>query len=67
LNRQKGHWEVVIIELGSPNYAKVRAKMMDLEGNKVDVTGAIGKGPGYRYFGSKIFIPISKELFDNPP
>jgi pre-mRNA-splicing factor ISY1 len=45
LIRQKGHWEALIIELGSPNYAKVGAKMTDLEGNEVDVPGATGKGP----------------------
>jgi hypothetical protein len=44
LNREKGHWEAPIIELGSPNYAKVGAKMMDLEGNEVDVPSATGKG-----------------------
>jgi hypothetical protein len=45
LIREKGHWEALIVELGSPNYAKVGAKMMDLEGNEVDVPGATDKGP----------------------
>jgi pre-mRNA-splicing factor ISY1 len=67
LNREKGHWEALIVELGSPNYAKVGAKMMDLEGNEVDVPGATGKGPSYRYFGATKFLPILKEIFDKPP
>jgi pre-mRNA-splicing factor ISY1 len=67
LNREKGHWEALTVELGSPNYAKVGAKMMDLEGNEVDVPGAIGKGLGYRYFRATKFLPIPKEIFDNPP
>jgi hypothetical protein len=37
LNKEKGHLETSIIEIGSPNYAKVGAKMIDLEGNKVVV------------------------------
>jgi hypothetical protein len=41
--------------------------MMDLEGNEVDVPGATGKAPGYRYFGAMKFLPILKELFDKPP
>jgi hypothetical protein len=40
---EKGHWEAPTIDLGSPNYAKVGAKMMDLEGNEVYVPGAIAK------------------------
>jgi hypothetical protein len=48
----------LIIELGSPNYAKVGVKMMDLKGNEVDVIGAIGKGPNYRYFRATKFLPI---------
>jgi hypothetical protein len=40
LIRSEGHWEALIVEIGSPNYAKVEAKMMELEGNKVDVLGA---------------------------
>jgi hypothetical protein len=41
--------------------------MIDLEGNEVDVPGATDKDPGYRYFGATKFLPILKELFDNPP
>jgi len=41
--------------------------MTDLEGNEVDVLGAIGKGLGYRYFGTIKFLPILKELFDKVP
>jgi hypothetical protein len=43
MNREKGHSEALTIELCSRNYAKVGAKMMNLEGNEVDVPGAIGK------------------------
>jgi pre-mRNA-splicing factor ISY1 len=46
---------------------KYGAKMMDLEGNEVDVTGDTGKGPGYRYFGAAKFFPKLKEIFYNPP
>jgi len=38
--RKNGHWEALIIDLESPNYAKVWAKMTDLEGNKDDVPSA---------------------------
>jgi hypothetical protein len=55
------------MELGSPNYFKVESKMRDLEENKFDVHGAIGKGPNYRYFWDTKFLPILKEIFDNPP
>ena len=37
LNGEKRSWEAQIVELRSPNYAKVGAKMIDLEGNKVVV------------------------------
>jgi hypothetical protein len=68
LNRAKGHWEALIVELCSPNYAKVGAKVTDLEGTKVDVTNdAIGKVPGSKYFGVMKSVPFLKELFDNPP
>jgi hypothetical protein len=67
LNREKEHWEAPIIELGNPNYAKGGVKMMDLEVNKVDVPSAKCKGPSYRYFGATKFLPIPKEIFDNPP
>jgi hypothetical protein len=46
----KGGWPpistwIMIIELGVVNYAKVEAKMTNLEGNEVDVPGATDKGP----------------------
>jgi hypothetical protein len=67
LNREKGHWEALIVELYSPNYAKVRSKMMDLEGKEIDVPSATGKGLVYRYFRATKFLPIPKELFNKPP
>jgi pre-mRNA-splicing factor ISY1 len=60
LIRSKGHWEAIIVELGRPNYFKVGAKMTNLEGNKVDVLGAIRKGPGYKYFGATKLFPDIK-------
>ena len=65
--KKKGHWEALIIELGGPNYAKLGVKMTNLEGDKIDVSDATGKGPNYRYFGVVKFLPDIKELFDNPP
>ena len=59
-NKEKGHWEASIEELGSPNYAKVGAKMMDLEEKEFDVPGATAKGLSYRYFGATKFLPIPK-------
>jgi hypothetical protein len=41
--------------------------MIDLERNEVDVIGAIGKGPSYRYFRVMKFLPDVKELFNKPP
>jgi hypothetical protein len=67
LNTKKGHWESLIVELGNHNYAKVGAKMIDLEKNEVDVLSATCKGPNYRYFGDKKLLPILKELFYKPP
>jgi hypothetical protein len=64
---EKRHWEDLIIKLGNPNYAKVGVKMMDLEGNEVDVPSATSKGPDYKYLGNMKFLPIPKEIFDNPP
>jgi pre-mRNA-splicing factor ISY1 len=64
---QKGHSETLIVELGGPNYAKVGAKMMDFEGNKVDVHGATSKGFGYRYFWAMKILPDVKEIFNKPP
>jgi hypothetical protein len=67
LNREKRHWKSPIIELGSPNYAKVGAKSMHLEGKEVDMISATTKGLDYRYFGAMKFVPIRKDLFDNSP
>ena len=67
LNKEKGHWEALIVEFGSPNYAKVGANMMKLKVNEVDVSSAIDKGLDYRYFEATKFLPILKELFDKPP
>jgi hypothetical protein len=61
---KKGHWEALIIKLGSPNYDKVGAKMIDLEGNEVDVLGATNKGLSYIYFEAVKFLPDFKEIFD---
>ena len=47
LIREKGHWEVRIIELGGPDYAKSAPRVQDSEGN--EVRGATGKGAGYRF------------------
>ena len=67
LNREKEHWKDQIVELDSPNYAKVGAKMMDLEGKEFDVPGATGKGLGYRYFKAMKLLPIPKEILDKTP
>jgi hypothetical protein len=67
LNREKGNWESSIIELGSPDYAKVRANMKDLKGNEVYVPSATGKGLGYRYFNATQFLPILKYFFNKSP
>jgi hypothetical protein len=56
----KGHWEALIIELGSPNYVKVGAKMMDLEGNVFDM-------PGYKYLEATKFFLDLKEIFEKTP
>jgi hypothetical protein len=40
--------------------------MMNLEGNKFDVSNATGKGTSYRYFGATKFLPIFKNLFVIP-
>jgi hypothetical protein len=66
LNREKGHWEALIVELGSPNYAKVGAKMMDLEGNEVDVLGATNKGLVTDTLGLQNSSPSSKRYLISP-
>jgi hypothetical protein len=67
LNKGKGHWEALIIELRSPNYAKVGAKMTNLEANKVDKPDDTNKGPNYGCCRDRKFIPILKYLFDKSP
>lgn len=47
LIREKGHWEVRIVELGGPDYGKTAPKVTDSEGNELQ--GATGRGSGYRY------------------
>jgi hypothetical protein len=56
----------LIIELGGPNYAKVGAKMIELEGKKVDVPDATERAPIIDTLGLK-FLPDVKEIFDKPP
>ena len=46
LIREKGHWEVRIVELGGPDYAKAAPKVQDSQG--FEIAGATGKGAGYR-------------------
>lgn len=62
LIREKGHWEVRIVELGGPDYGKTAPKVTDSEGN--DLQGATGRGAGYRYFGAAKQLPGVKELFE---
>ena len=45
LIREKGHWEVRIVELGGPDYAKAAPKITDTEGNELQ--GATGRGAGH--------------------
>ena len=46
LIREKGHWEVRIVDLGGPDYAKAAPKVQDSQG--FEIQGATGKGSGYR-------------------
>ncbi|KAK9826190.1 hypothetical protein WJX81_006192 [Elliptochloris bilobata] len=62
LIREKGHWEVRIVELGGPDYAKSAPRVQDSEGN--ESRGATGKGAGYRYFGAAKQLPGVRELFE---
>ena len=48
LIREKGHWEVRILELGGPDYARAAPKVQDSQG--FEIQGATGKGSGYRCF-----------------
>lgn len=63
LLREKGHWEVRIVELGGPDYKKVGPKMLDQEGKEVP------GNRGYKYFGAAKDLPGVRELFQNeaPP
>ena len=47
LIREKGHWEVRILELGGPDYARAAPKVQDSQG--FEIQGATGKGAGYRW------------------
>ncbi len=51
LIREKGHWEVRILELGGPDYAKVGPKVTDSEGKEVS-----HKSQGSVYFVSSFFF-----------
>ena len=52
LIREKGHWEVRILELGGPDYARAAPKVQDSQG--FEIQGATGKGSGYRWFSPKV-------------
>ncbi|KAL6269513.1 hypothetical protein ACE6H2_026424 [Prunus campanulata] len=67
LIREKVHWERRIVELGGPNYVKHAPKMMDLDGNIIDVPNLSGRGPGDRYLGAAKKLPGVRELFEKPP
>ncbi|XP_033098730.1 pre-mRNA-splicing factor ISY1 homolog [Anneissia japonica] len=58
LLREKGHWEVRIVELGGPDYKKVGPKMLDHEGKEVP------GNRGYKYFGAARDLPGVRELFE---
>jgi hypothetical protein len=66
LIRKKGHWEALIIEIGSPNYTKVGAKMTNLGGKTIDVLSSINKGLGYINFRATKFLLDFKDVFDKP-
>lgn len=59
LIREKGHWEVRIVELGGPDYAKAAPKVQDSQG--FEIQGATGKGAGYRQAHSASGVPWSNE------
>lgn len=52
LIREKGHWEVRILELGGPDYARAAPKVQDSQG--FEIQGATGKGAGYRWFAPQV-------------
>lgn len=63
LIREKGHWEVRIVELGGPDYGKTAPKVTDSEGN--DLQGATGRGAGYRYVSLQKVVSCSHQhMFD---
>jgi hypothetical protein len=41
--------------------------MTNWEGSTIDNLCAKNKGPRYRYFRDKKFLPNLKDIFDNPP
>ena len=59
LVREKGHWEKRILELGGPNYMKVKTGIVDADGNEMAGTR------GYKYYGAARELPGVRELFDN--
>jgi len=56
LVREKGYWELRILELGGPNYKK-QAPTVDAEGNEVP------GGKGYKYYGAARDLPGVRDLF----
>lgn len=59
LVREKGHWEKRILELGGPNYLKVKTGIVDADGN--EMAGI----KGYKYYGAARDLPGVRELFNN--
>jgi pre-mRNA-splicing factor ISY1 len=59
LVREKGHWEKRILELGGPNYMKVKTGIVDADGNEMAGT------KGYKYYGAARELPGVRELFSN--
>jgi len=59
LVREKGHWEKRILELGGPNYMKVKTGIVDADGNEMAGTR------GYKYYGAARDLPGVRELFSS--
>jgi pre-mRNA-splicing factor ISY1 len=59
LVREKGHWEKRILELGGPNYMKMKTGIVDADGNEMSGT------KGYRYYGAARDLPGVRQLFDS--
>lgn len=55
---RKSLWEARIKELGGPDYARKKERIIDHEGKEVPGT------KGYKYFGRARELPGVKELFD---